>query len=859
MTAIPGNGGQPIFAKTVAKGQRASQAPEEAAVAQDQVQLQEAPPEAAASSETVAAQEEGPPVEEIPGFVTLFKQGDKVYLAIPHDKLNKPFFFSCNITKGVGENDLISSEMGEAQIAEFQKNGDRIQLVARNTSAFADPDSPESKFVADSYADSLIASAAIEGTSENDELLVVEANSMLFADIPDYQGRLSATYKTPFVLDAANTSFSQIQNSEEETSFAVRAHYQAAEVVQPDLPSTTPIGRSVLTEFRYNFSALPEKPMRPRLADDRIGHFVTSRRDYSNDKTADRVHYVNRWRLEKKDPKAEISEPVKPIVYWIGKDVPEKYRQAVADGVLEWNKAFERIGFKDAIQVRQQSENDPFDTMDSRHASIRWYTAADVNASVGPSHVDPRTGEILDADIRIADGVGTEAYEWFEANLAGGKKGAKKGCDHHHEEGQSCHFAEHAARETALARSLLESRGDKKAADSLAQDYVRATVTHEVGHTLGLRHNFAGSAAHSLEQLADPEFTKEHGIGSSIMDYVPFNLSLPGEKQGELVSSKLGAYDMLAIQYAYQPFKASEEKKALNAIAAQTTQDPELRFETDELADSLDPTVSRFDLGSDPFAFARRRITLGKELWEKGQAMELPKGASYRPLTDAFAQGYQEMRGAANLMVRYIGGATVRRDHADTGQPIYEPIAPERQREVLSELMNTYFQPKSFSFKPEFVSRLARDRFQSGSKQPTVPVQKLILDMQTTTLARLLQPSVAERILTAREHVPESEPVFPLSELYDTVQKNVWSELDSQSEISQSRRDLQRTYVELIDPLIHPIPELPVPGEATSLMRYQAGRLKKQIDQALQGEMSLERRAHLEQTSQALGKALERD
>ncbi|MBT9582434.1 zinc-dependent metalloprotease [bacterium] len=853
MSSIVGSGSQPILAKSNAARPAREAAVEAAAPPEDQVEFQGQPE----SAQRVP--EESPPAEEIPGFVTLYRQGGKTFLAIPKEKLNHPFFFSFSVAKGVGENDLVSSEMGEAQIAEFQKSGNRVQLVARNTGFFADPKSSEAGFVAQSFADSLIASAPIEGASAGDDLLIVDADALLLSDIPDYENRLSQTYKAPFILDAENSSISQTQSSEKETSFAVRAHYRLGEAGAEALPASTPLGRSVLTEFRYNFSELPDKPMRPRLADDRLGHFISSRRDYTSDKSADKVHLVNRWRLEKKDPKAELSEPVQPIVYWISKEVPEKYRQAVSDGVLEWNKAFEAIGFKDAIQVRQQQEADEFDTLDSRHASIRWYTAADADSSVGPSQVDPRTGEILDADIRIADGVGTEAYQWFESNLAGGKPahpGTIPGHQHLHAKGESCHFAAHASQEAAMARALLESRGDKKASDTLAQDYVRATVTHEVGHTLGLRHNFAGSAAHSLEQLQNPVFTQEHGIGSSVMDYVPFNLSLPGEKQGELVSSKLGAYDYLAVQYAYQLFKPSEEKTGLDSIAARSTQDPELRFETDELADSLDPTVSRFDLGSDPFAYAQRRIALGKEIWEKAQAMELPKGDSYKSLTAAFSSGYRELLGAAKLMTRYLGGATVRRDHADSGRPLYEPIKPQRQRQVLSDLMQTYFQPKSFSFQPEFVSRLARDRFSSGSKPPTLPVQNLILDMQTTILEKLLDPQVAERILGAREHVPESEPVFALSELYDTVQKNVWSELASNSEISQSRRELQRVYVEIMQVFLDPLPELPVPGEATSLMRYQAGQLKKQIDESLKGGMSLEGRAHLEQVSRSLSKAL---
>src|SRR5258706_5491377 len=175
-------------------------------------------------------------------------------------------------------------------------------------------------------------------------------------------------------------------------------------VPMPPPPSTMPDPRSLFVSFYYSFAKLPEDPMTSSIADDRVGHFVTSRVDYSNDLAIKpKSHLINRWRLEKKDPAAALSEPKEPITYWIDKNVPEKYRKAVADGILEWNKAFEKIGFKDAIVVRQQTEKDGFDTMDARHASVRWFTGADVGVAIGPSHKDARSGEILDADIGMSD------------------------------------------------------------------------------------------------------------------------------------------------------------------------------------------------------------------------------------------------------------------------------------------------------------------------------------------------------------------------------------------------------------------------------------------------------------------------
>ena len=243
--------------------------------------------------------------------------------------------------------------------------------------------------------------------------VLIEANALLFADIPGYSTSLERAFRMPFALDTRNTSFSKVNNSELLTSLQVSAHFAVPKISPPPLtpppvpnpppPTATPDPRSLFVGFQYNFMKLPAQPMHARAADPRIGHFTTSRVNYTEDLTVKpRSHFVTRWRLEKKDP-AAISAPVEPIVYWLDKNIPEKYRKAVTDGILEWNKAFEKIGFKDAIVAKQQSESDDFDTMDSRHASVRWFSGADVGFAIGPSHIDPRTGEILDADIGMSD------------------------------------------------------------------------------------------------------------------------------------------------------------------------------------------------------------------------------------------------------------------------------------------------------------------------------------------------------------------------------------------------------------------------------------------------------------------------
>lgn len=791
--------------------------------------------------------------QEIPGFFKVLRKGDKVWLSIPQDQLKKPFFFTSNVSKSIGEKGLVGSEMGDSQLAEFRLAGNQVQLVAKNTSYFAEAGTPQAQFVAEDYADSLLASAPmVAGKRANGEV-VVEANALLFTDIPGYQARLQRAYDTPYALDVKNTSFADLDNTEHQTSFGVQAHFQAPAVPPKtgSMPSTTPDARSLLTEFRYSFAKLPDVPMTPRLADERIGHFITTRKDYTGDDSDGKVRYVNRWRLEKKDPDAAVSEPVKPITYWVAKDVPEKYRKAVTEGVLEWNKAFEKIGFHNAIEVRQQTEADKFDTMDARHASIRWYTAADVGSAVGPSQVDPRSGEILDADIRMADVFGRSAQKFVLDNPP-----APHDHSHHGHGDHACEYLAHAGAEQQFARELLEARGDTELAQKVAQAYIKDVVMHEVGHTLGLRHNFKGSLAHTPEQLQDAEFTKEHGIGTSVMDYHPFNLASPGEKQGEYVQSSLGKYDYLAIKYAYEPLPADREKDALQDIAVQTTLHPELAYESDEAADAMDPEVNRFDLGSDPLAFANKQADLGHELWERAQNRVLPEGTPYQELTGAFRSGLQKLSSAGTLMARYIGGVSIHRDRAGTEKATYQPVPAEKQRKALQSILTTYFQPDSFQFKPEFVARLAKDRFETWGDQ-NFHLGQSVVRMQAGVLNSLLKDDVAQRIIDSPEKMAASEPTFSLGELYDGLQAAIWSELPAKAEIPQMRRELQREYIKSILPFL--APDTKSPGDAASLMRYEATQLKDQLDEAAKGQMSVEKRAHLQQCSQKLARALKDD
>ena len=819
---------------------------------------------------------------EIPGFFTLYEKDEKVWLAIAPDQFDQPFSFVYNIPRSIGERGLYGSMMGDSHQVVFRKIGNQIQLVAKNTSFFAQPGTPQAQFVAESFSDSLLASAAAASKPHPEsKAVLVEINSLLFADIPGYLTRLETTFRMPFTLDARNTSISRVDNSKDLTGVQVQAHFSVPKLPPPPLtppvppapappppPRTTPDPRSLFVSFYYSFVKLPEVPMAPRIADERVGHFVSTRADYTEDTTPKtKVHFVNRWRLEKKDPAAAVSESKQPITYWIDRNVPAKYRQAVSDGILEWNKAFEKIGIRNAIAVRQQTDKDDFDTMDARHASVRWFAGADVGFAIGPSRVDHRTGEILDADIGMSDVFARGARLMVAEDL--GKPlaidaGSSGMADPRRQSlFLSCNHAAETASELHFAADLLEARGlamDSSEAEKLAQEYVKEVIMHEVGHTLGLRHNFRSSMIYTLKQLEDPAFTKVHGMTSSVMDYIPFNLATKGEAQGEYMMSTLGPYDYLAIEYAYRPLGPSEEKSELAKIAARTSTDPNLVYATDEdagygnIAMGIDPEVNRFDLGSDPLAYYRKRMKLTRELWDRLEGMKLAPGESYERLTRSFASGFRQMTRAATLVAKYVGGVKHVRDRAGSGRPLYEPTPAAKQREALTLVTDGLLRAESFRLGPELVSRLSIDHFERAVN-PDVSIANGVLNLQKAVLDVLLADSVAQRLLDSQDKVAKPAALLQLSELYDTLQSAIWSELRSGAEITPLRRNLQREHLKrLASMLVRPAATSPADGR--SLQRENALQLSRQIQAALTKQKSKEAKAHLAESLATLTEAI---
>ncbi|HEX7403016.1 MAG TPA: zinc-dependent metalloprotease, partial [Usitatibacter sp.] len=477
--------------------------------------------------------------------------------------------------------------------------------------------------------------------------------------------------------------------------------------------------------------------------------------------------------------------------------------------------------------------------------------------AIGPSRVDPRTGEILDADIGVSQGwtrlprrfVG----EQFPRPMPTGVSG--------HDDAL-CMYGNEALQEAAFAYGLLEARGDLDPNGPEAEAIVKATlkdvITHEVGHTLGLRHNFRASTIYTEQQLADPEFTRKNGLGGSVMDYNAFNIALDKEQQGEYVMSTLGPYDYWAIEYAYKPLAAGHDKADLAQIAARNTE-PYLAFATDEETspEGMDPQVNQRDLGSDPLAFAKRRMQLSRELWDRWQAKKLRPDESREVLYRNVVSGFAQYAIAAQVATKYVGGVVYLRDYAGSARASFTPIEPVRQREALKVVTDGLFKVDSFRFKPEFLTRIAADPFDTGAaERADFTLASRVLAVQTQILDRLMSDTVASRLLDSSVKTGDEKHALTLSDLYDSLQASIWSDLKGAGDIPLMRRNLQREHVKRIAAVLTKA-SASAPADARALQRENARALIAQLKVA-QGRpgLSKEARAHVADSLNTLEEAM---
>ncbi len=825
------------------------------------------------------------------GLLTVYQKDEKVWIELKPEDFNKPFFMSAKIATGIGEAQIFGGLMDDSQVVEFRRVHNQVQMIARNNGFTARSGTPEGRAVAAAFSPSLLASTPVASQPHPErKSVLVEANALFISDILSVATELQRAYRQAYAFDGRNSAITALRPREDALSIEVLQHFATGtiQVRQPNtppgapvptVPTTVPDPRSLFVTAHYTFTAMPAQAMPGRAADARVGYFSVAQWDFSDDLArTPLVHHVRRWRLEKKDPAATVSEPAKPIVYVLDRTVPLKYRETITAGILEWNKAFERIGFKDAIVVKVQPDDADVDTLDGG-ASVRWMTnAAAAFGAIGPSHVDPRSGEILAANIGI-ESLSSRSVRASRAQLLGASAteiaammqfgGVASGQPFNP---QACLVAEHAGEQLSYALDVLAARGevdpDSPEAQQFVLAYLKDVTMHEVGHTLGLRHNFRASRIYSDAQLSDPEFTRSHALTGSVMEYAPVNLAAPGAAVVAPFQTTLGPYDFWAIEYAYRPLAAADEKTALEKIAARSGE-PELAFGTDE--DNflgLDPDALVFDLGSDPLTFARKRLAIARDLFKRQESRTLPVDRDYAVLRRSLNYAVNDVARSAGVLARQIGGVRTLRDFPGSGRDPLQPVPAAAQREALDEISHSVFAADSLVVSPTLQRRLAPDFQERGDAlrrgdqavSTDYSVSERVFGVQRALLTQLMGDDVAGRIIDSQGKASRPADAFQLTELYGRLTRDIWSEIETSAsrsaDIPATRRALQREHINRLAGL------LLRPGgtgrsDARSLTRSQAQSLLVRINAASQRSgLAGDTRAHLQDCADTLAQAL---
>jgi hypothetical protein len=821
-----------------------------------------------------------------PSLIPLYQKEGSVLAEFSQHTLNRDFIVVISIARGIGHGHILGGMSwggnGEDAIWQFRKVDDHIQVVRRNVRFMAAKGSPEEQAVGIAYTDSILFSLPITTVSPSGGY-VVDFNQIFMTDFPEIGHDL------PGYSFAANRStWAEVKGYSDNVELEVAATYGSAGTADFDSVADS---RAVTINVHYSLSLLPQNGYHPRLADDRVGYFVTAMKDYSHKVDEDRfVRYITRWDLQKAEPGAEQSPPKKPIVFWIEKTVPFKFRKPIREGILEWNKSFEKAGFLNAIEVRQQPDNADWEAENVNYNTFRWITSS-AKFAMGPSRVNPLNGQILNASI-IFDADFLQAwkteYEVFTphgiAMLTGGPLDLKtyeeetRRSPHGNPFADQCSLEQEEARQFAFGSAVLMGRsGSPHLSDAeqerLVAEGLKEVTMHEIGHTLGLRHNFKASTQFSLEDINNPEKTRESGMGSSVMDYYPVNVVPSGTKQGNFYSPTIGSYDMWAIEYGYKPVGASDpegEVSELNKIASRSGE-PGLQYSTDEDTRGIDPDPlsNRFDLGNDAVEFAKQRAKIVAEVAPKLVDKVTKDGDGYQRVRQAFGVLLSEEGQSMYFASRFVGGVYVNRSHKGDpkGADPYVVTEPKKQRDALKLVEDLVFSDAPFQFPPSLYNHLAATKWSHwGSEVPArndYPVHEVIALWQDRILQQLLSPLTLARICDSELKVPADQDAFTAAELIHGLTSTIFAETEKlpsgeftnrKPAISSLRRTLQRIYLKRLSALA--MGETGAPQDAQTIAYSELKSLEERINKLLKDNSKLDdySKAHLLETSNRIAK-----
>jgi hypothetical protein len=824
--------------------------------------------------------------EKLPGFYNVYRKRENLYLEIKSAQLKSPFLSIVSFARGIGQNFLLGGLPLDDRTLQFERAGDHVLLVQVNQRFVTPKGTPIDAARDLSIGNSVLASLKIESEQDSTHSLLVDFAPVLLSDMTDLGERMRGSLGGKSVrLDNSRSALGKAKNFPENTEIEALLTWTPNDRTGLDV-AAVPDERYIPITVHYSFSKLPETPMQPRYSDDRVGYFISATKDFSrDDKESFFLRYLNRWRLEKKDPNAAMSEPVKPIVYYVDKTVPEKFRPWVKEAINKWQKAFEGAGFKNAIMAKDAPDDSTFDPEDVRYSTVRWITSSEPSfGAIGPSRIDPRTGEILDADIlfeasmfqsyrnlyrRIVDAneLGAMALPQMAPAIPGVRME------------QRCDLATAANDAGALLGMTLAMDGalppGSPVPDEYLHDAVVWAVMHEVGHTLGLRHNFRSSTSTPAAKMHDVAWTTDHGLYSSVMEYPTPNIATDRAKQGQYFTSGAGTYDMWAIRYGYTPSgstDADQDASFASRIADESLQSGH-EYSTDEdtyPGDASDPRANIYDLSDDPLAFAKDRTAYLAKLWrdDRFESRIVGNSGDLTTLRRAVTTLLGQYGIASGMAVKYLGGSYISRVHR--GQPgEVDPVVAvpaAKQREALDFLSQRVWAADAFQVSPKLLQRLSPDHYAHWGttnlfgQRNDFAMHDFAFALQNALLRGVLAPPLLTRV---RESESRSADSYKLAEHFDRLTKSLWGEVGGLPAAAKAlegpstRREIQRAYVDQLAAMVV-APPMGAPDDARGLARLQLQRIDGRCARTLLAPgLGDNTRAHLAEARARIKRALE--
>ena len=752
--------------------------------------------------------------KKIEGLFTIYQDTitAEVKMSIKEEQLQQEFIYFSQIADGVYEAGSFRGSYRGSTLFEIKKYFNKIEIIAPNTNFYFDPENPLSKSKDANISEALISSSKILAHDKEKGLYLINANDLFLSETLTRVKQPKRPNSPPnqFSLgsfDKNKSKIEDIKNYPENTNIKTEYVFKNPSVRNGGSEAVTD-GRNVSIKVFHTFLNLPTEDYEVRRDDPRVGYFITQVNDQTATTTTNYRDRIHRWKLIKKNPEQAISEPLKPITWWIENSTPMEWREVIKEGVLAWNEAFEKAGFKNAIEVKVQPDDAEWDAGDIRYNVLRWTSSPRPPfGGYGPSMTNPKTGEIIGADIMLefvhftnrvfydklfVDPTSVMELETLE------EMQLKKGIE---ESPLYCSLGSVMHENLLFGTTFLQMMNVPDfELEKVKKESMKALIMHEVGHTLGLNHNMKASQLFSPEELYDAEFIQGKALTGSVMDYAGLNINPDRDKQGHYADMAVGPYDIWAIQYGYQPFENENDRQAL----LERSTEPELIFgnDADDMRSpgkAIDPRVMTGDLSSDQIQYSIDRIKLVNRLKKDILNQFSVEGEFYDDLRRSFYVLNSQSARAGDILSRFIGGVYVERTAAGqkgAKQP-YTPVSLKDQKRAFNALSTYIFSPAAFNTPKEVYNYLAKKRrgfdFFSGPEDPKI--HEIVLGYQARVLAHLLHPNTLQRILDSELYGNQ----YPLDSFMAELNKTMFSS-DVKGNINTFRQNLQLTYVKrLID------------------------------------------------------------